>query len=184
MKTALVLGGAVCLWDDIAAAEEIGKYDAVCACNDAGAAWAGDLHIWATLHPELMAGWVAKREFRGRKRADLIAYHRKGQAGEPAPDIVTDYHYLRTDKSASSGLLTAKVAVEQGFDRIVLCGVPLTATGGHFYESGGFWRAASSFQEGFRQMAPHLLGKVRSMSGVTREVLGVPTAEWLAGKAD
>lgn len=181
MRTALVLGGAGCLWDDIAAAQEIGSYDAVCACNDAGAAWSGPLHIWATLHPELMAGWSEKRELRGYSPADIYAYHRPAQPGEPRAAIVSPYHYRRTDKSPSSGLFAAKVVVEADFDRIVLCGVPLAPAEAHFFD-GSIWKVGNTFMKGFAQMAPYLRDNVRSMSGHTREVLGAPTADWLAGR--
>lgn len=181
MLTALVLGGAACLWEDIAAAEEIGRFRHVVACNDAGAAWSGRLDIWATLHPDLMAGWAARREARGYPPAERYAYHRKAWPGEIPAEIVSDYHFLRTDQSPSSGIFAAKVAIEQGFERVVLCGIPLTAGAAHFFDAG-VWDAAQTFRNGFRQMAPHLLGRVRSMSGHTRDVLGAPTAGWLAGR--
>lgn len=180
LKIALVLGGAKCLWDDIAAAREIlGDLPfSVVACNDAGAAWSGPLDIWASLHPELMSKWVETRRIRGYEPARQYAYHEDMRV-EPRANIVTPYHFERTHQSASSGIFAAKVAMEQGY-RAILCGVPLSFGQAHFFDSAE-WKGAPSFVEGFKQAAPFLLGRVKSMSGKTREVLGAPDAAWLAG---
>lgn len=179
MTTALILGGASCVWQDVEAALCLGEFDLVIACNDIGAAWAGDVDAWVTLHPENMAAWQAQRAARGYPPAKMIVYHEAKQ-GAPEPDLVTPYNWHRHHKSASSGLFCAKVAIEHFKARGVLCGVPLTMTP-HFNDKGD-WSAASSFHDGLDHAAPHLIGHIRSMSGRTAEVLGTPDPEWLAGR--
>lgn len=178
MTTALILGGASCIWSDVEAALCLGEFDLAIACNDIGTAWAGELDAWVTLHPENMAGWVERRAARGYPPAKRIVYH-EVKTGCPEPDLITPYHWHRHHKSASSGLFCAKVAIELGVTRGVLCGVPLTMTP-HFNDRGD-WSAASSFHDGLMHAAPHLKDSIRSMSGRTKEVLGMPTPSWLAG---
>jgi hypothetical protein len=175
---ALILGGASCVWNDVDAALSLGEFFAVVACNDIGTAWAGELDAWVTLHPENMEGWIRQRASRGYPPAKRIVYH-QWKGGSPKPDLVTAYNWHRSHKSASSGVFAAKVALEIGCERGVLCGVPLTMTA-HFNDRGD-WSAATSFHDGLMNAEPYLRNKVRSMSGRTKEILGVPTPEWLAG---
>lgn len=179
MTTALILGGASCVWQDVEAALRLGEFEAVIACNDVGTAWAGPLDAWVTLHPEHMASWLSQRAARGYPAAKKIVYHEAKQDAPP-PDLVTPYNWHRHHKSASSGIFSAKVAIELGVTRGVLCGVPLTMTP-HFNDNGE-WAAASSFHDGLDHAAPFLKDNIRSMSGRTKEVLGEPTLDWLAGR--
>lgn len=179
MTTALILGGASCIWDDVEAALRLGEFDCVIACNDIGAAWAGDLDAWVTLHPENMGRWIEQRAARGYPPAQRIVYH-EAKAGCPRPDLVTTYNWERAHRSPSSGVFSAKVAIEIGVTRGVLCGVPLTVTP-HFNDKGD-WLGANGFQDGLMHAAPYLKDKIRSMSGRTAEVLGTPDPEWLAGR--
>lgn len=178
MGPALVIGGADSVWDDVESALSIGEFFAVIACNDIGAAWPGELDAWVTLHPENMQGWIERRSARGYPPAKMIVYH-EDKDGSPKPDLVTPYNWHRSHKSASSGVFAAKVAIELGHDRNVLCGVPLTPRP-HF-DTRGDWLAAMDFHDGLIAAEPYLRGKVRSMSGKTREILGAPTPEWLTG---
>lgn len=179
MTAALILGGADCVWRDVEAALQLGEYEFVVACNDIGTAWAGEIEAWVTLHPENMAAWINQRASRGYPRAKRIVYH-DTMAGAPAPDLVSPYNWQRHHRSPSSGVFSAKVAIELGITRGVLCGVPLTMSP-HF-NNNGEWAAASSFHDGLMHALPFLKDKIRSMSGYTRQVLGEPTPEWLAGR--
>lgn len=178
MLTALILGGASCVWDDVEAALGLGEFELVIGCNDIGTAWAGELDAWVTLHPENMAGWIERREARGYPPTKRIVYYEE-RSGVPVPDLVTPYYFERSHRSPSSGLFSAKVAIELGVTRGVLCGVPLTMTP-HFNNAGD-WSGATGFQDGLHHAAPYLKDNIRSMSGRTREVLGMPTPSWLAG---
>jgi hypothetical protein len=80
--------------------------------------------------------------------------------------------------SASSGGYAAKIALEDGYDRVVLAGVPMVATDKHFTRKQ-IWTQRDSFVRGFKDSIPHFAGRVRSMSGWTQEMLGAPDKEWL-----
>jgi hypothetical protein len=84
------------------------------------------------------------------------------------------YRWPGMTSSASSGIYGAKVALDDGFDRVVLAGIPMQADSNHFTR-GKSWAQRDSFMPGFELAIPHMLGKVRSMSGLTRERLGAPT---------
>lgn len=89
----------------------------------------------------------------------------------------------RMNSSASSGIFAAKVALHDGFDHVVLAGIPMNADVGHFTR-GKTWAQRDCFIPGFEKSIPHLMGRVKSMSGYTRDVLGAPSVEWLAGAGD
>jgi hypothetical protein len=80
--------------------------------------------------------------------------------------------------SGSSGLYAVKCLMDRGFERIVLAGVPMQASGAHFFDAKN-WDDVDAFTAAWREQLPRLQGKVKSMSGWTREILGAPTAEWL-----
>lgn len=196
MTTALVLGGASCLWDDISAfwstasSSELNAFapekpwDIVVACNDAGVEWPGQLDAWVTLHPlffEMGKEWRKKRAAAGHPKALRYICHPEAVRGTRADRLTTPglaasaYRFPGQDKSGSSGLFAAKVAlVDLGADRAVLCGIPLTATP-HFFDKEP-WKQALDYQRQWRTVPKDILGRMRSMSGWTREFLGAP--EW------
>lgn len=74
--------------------------------------------------------------------------------------------------SGSSALLGVQAALGLGYDRVVLCGCPLT---GKNDKNGDY----ENFRKGWTPRLGELAGRVRSMSGWTAEVLGRPTKEWI-----
>lgn len=151
--------------------------DAVFAVNDIGTRWTGTLRAWVTLHPEHMAKWRAERAERGFPDASEHVGHEMGQ---PGIDRATSYLWPDMNASGSSGLFAVKVAMEAGFDRIILAGIPMQAEGAHFFNSAS-WGEVASFTEAWKIALPLIAPHVRSMSGWTKELLGYPSAEWLAG---
>lgn len=82
----------------------------------------------------------------------------------------------------SSSFFGVQVALEMGYRRIVLCGVPFDATGrfyfppwrgGHDYKGTDGWEIWQKWRGEGR------LKGVRSASGATRELLGEPERDWL-----
>lgn len=179
MKFALVIGGAECVNDDIAQALELFSPDAYYAVNDIGA-HLERLDVWCTLHPEHMDKWEEKRRLRGLGNgyeivappANEVGMH--GQKGRVARRV--SYRWKDMRSSASSGIFATKVAIEDGFS-IVLAGIPMRIEDGHF-ERHKPWSECTQFLSGFDWVKGKLKGQVKSMSGMTREVLGAPTPEW------
>lgn len=152
--------------------------DAVVAVNHMIARWAGELDYAITLHPEMLEAWQVQRHRRGFPEPSISIAHE----AKPGPriDRVVDYRWPGMNASGSSGLFAVKVALEEGFDRIILAGVPMTADGGHI-TYGGPWALVNSYTGAWKEALPRLVGKVRSMSGWTKDLLGLPSDEWLAG---
>lgn len=171
------------MWDDLAQARRLAEFNAVIAVNDAGAAHEGELDVWATLHAEKLPGWVRQRAENGFPPARAIAAHAgNSEQGNPRSypvDHIIDYCWPGMNASGSSGLFAVKVAIELGFDRIVLCGVPMRAADAHFFDSQP-WGEVESFTAAWPVALPFIADKTRSMSGWTQELLGAPTPEWLA----
>ena len=169
MSVALILGGASSVWTDTEAALSLGEFDGVIGANLIGIYWPGSFDAFVSLHPEKFGLWTERRRRRG-----LPAH--KAMIGLND----TDPRFPGQDGPGSSGLFALKVAlIDLGFDRAVLCGVPLTETP-HFNDEVG-WRHATKYHAAFHSILPQIADRTRSMSGLTRDVLGEPTPEWISG---
>ena len=182
MKRALVIGCAADVWADVAKARELGEYEKTYCVKYAGVHWPGESFVWCTLHPEFQDRYDAERAKLGLGRVYEVVAPPPGELGEHGKkgkiDRRVSYRWRGMNASASSGIYGAKVALDDGYDRVVLAGVPMTREGGHFVR-GKPWDYWLSFMAGFKLAKPHLMGKVRSVSGYTKEQLGEPTSEWL-----
>lgn len=175
-KRCLVLGSANCLRDDIAAALRLSEFEGVVAAKHAGIEWSGPLDAWVSLHPDKFGALIAEREKKGYESANRLFGH------IPVGGVCegTSYKFEGQKRSGSSGLFAAKVAIDLGFDRLVLCGIPLEKEKGRI-DGKDHWNGAYSFRQGFLEAIPTLAGRARSMSGWTQVILGTPTSEWLNG---
>jgi len=181
---ALVIGCAGHVMRDLAIARELGDYAKTYCVKYAGVHWPGDNFVWCTLHPEFMDKYEGERRLLGLSSKYEIVAPLEGELGSHAKKgrikRRVSYRWPGMNASASSGIYGAKVAIDDGFQRVVLVGVPLTEDGGHFVRKKP-WAFRDSFMAGFKLALPHIKGKVRSVSGYTKEVLGEPTPEWIAG---
>jgi hypothetical protein len=182
-RTALVIGGAKCVWADIEAATDIGEFQGVVACNDAGVYWRGHLDAWVTLHPEKMHQWIAERAENGLPPARMtVTYDTLSKRIAFTPDRLVPYLLPGQQSSGSSGLFAVKVALQDlGFDKAVCCGIPMTAKQAHFFKPAD-WHGAKRHQAGWVEAHRYLAGRVTSMSGWTVDLLGKPTEEWFHEK--
>jgi len=179
MKTAIILGGAACVWEDMEAALALGTYDATIATNDTLAYHSGEVDYAVSLHPQKYAGWLDERQRKDFPRPKcVVTFPEYSKGGCVKIDLFVNYKWPGMAKSGSSGLFAVKVALDQGFKKIVLCGIPMTLQP-HFFgakdwkDSDKFWPAWETMQDKFKT-------ETRSMSGRTMELLGCPTKEWLA----
>lgn len=179
---AMCLGGASCVWDDVLAWEKLyGRHwdGLVIAANDIGSHWPRDLHHWVTLHPAKFSNWCPLRERQGFSDG-YVKWGRMPQAS------IVDVS-VQPWAGGSSGMLAAQVAVELGCTRTVLCGIPMTDTP-HFPESterfATTWTAVRGHWQAWEKSKDRMVPWVRSMSGRTAELLGVPSMEWLLGTGE
>lgn len=178
------MGGADNVWSDLEAALDLGEFQAAITCNDVTAAYPGRIDACASLHSAQWPAWLDERERRGFERPLTVFGHNEARGGVHTNrvDVFTEYRFPGQDRSGSSGLFALKVAlIDLGYDRAVLCGVPMTADQRHFFDAKK-WDGARSHVEGWRQALPHIRDRARSMSGWTAELLGTPDEEWLGNQ--
>lgn len=182
MRTALVLGGAACVTEDVDAALALGEFQGVVGCNDVGIAWPGRMAAWVSLHSEKLGHWSGQRAMLGLPTHTALYGHRDERRERPkTPSVVlTDFLFEGQTDTGSSGLFALKVAlVDLGFDRAVVCGCPMTPAGRHFFDDTA-WAGAAAHRRGWSQALPMIKDRTRSMSGWTATLLGLPDTAWLA----
>lgn len=183
MRKALVVGSAACLWNDVAAARALTSFDAIYCVKLTGVDWPERFDVWCGLHPEWMADYVVQRKAKGLPDGYEIVVPLEKEVGRKSRDAMSpdmrrcSYLWPGMNASASSGIYGAKVALDDGFDRVVLAGVPMDNS--NHFSRGKPWLQLDSFLKGLKLSIPHLKGRVRSMSGRTRDLLGAPSPEWL-----
>ncbi len=183
MANALVIGCARDCWLEAWQAKQLGKFDAIYCVKLAGVHFAESIRFhWIGLHPEFMSKYKEERAALGyHSDYETIAplAGEVGMHGQHPVDRRVSYRYPGMNSSASSGGYAAKVALDDGFDKVVLAGVPMRQEDSHFTR-GKPWLQRDSFMRGFMDCLPHFKDRVRSMSGWTQEQLTAPTREWLA----
>lgn len=122
-----------------------------------------------TLHPAKLGAWLTTREAAGLPPLAAVWCWKGATPGVTC--VIADW-------GGSSGLLAVRAALKSGHTRVILCGVPMTASGGHFLRRRS-WQHAVGFQKGWLQHRGDLAPFVRSMSGWTQATFGTPTREWL-----
>lgn len=169
-KRAIVLGGGGTLWDDIEQARALFEPDLVIACNHAGRDYPGRVDHWVTMHPDLRSRWTGERIKNGFPPAGRL-WHPRHRGIQPDSTAIESW-------AGSSGMLCVAVAYELRCSHIVLCGVPMDKMAGH-YDDPKPWTEARQYHAVWERLRPRIKGRVRSMSGWTRDRLGAPTEEWL-----
>lgn len=182
MKIALAIGSAKEVWDEVRAAHELCDYDEYYVCKMTGIEWDMGRFHWVTLHPEYMAEYKRLRRERGLPDCyEVVAplIDEIGRHHEHPVDRRHSYRFEGMTSSGASGLFAVKVALDDGADRVVCAGIPMLKDSGHFFR-GKPWEQVDSFRLGWERSLPHIKDKVRSLSGWTKELLGMPTPEWLS----
>lgn len=178
-KKLLIVGGAACVWDDLARVDGW-PFDATAVINDMLVHYNGKVDYFCTLHPEKAVDWINGRKRAGYNQEYVKVGHTKLGPNGHILDREHEYVFSNVTGSGSSSLLAVRVGIDDGFDRLVLAGVPMTAKAGHFLRNED-WAEVAEFTKAWVAAVPFILGKVKSMSGWTSGLLGIPTREWLDG---
>lgn len=173
-KVAFVYGGANTLQDDIKAAEALCEPDTIIACNNAGMDYPGVLPHFCTLHTELVPEWLEMRRAKGLP--DPLNFWTSNV--KTIPECHDTLYHKVPSWNGSSGLLCVTVAMYLGYEKIILCGVPLDKQAAH-YDDDAVWMDAPRYRHAWVKHKEFMLGKVKSPSGWTRAILGEPTKEWV-----
>lgn len=179
-KSALILGRAVTVWDEIKAAKQLADFDVVIAINRMGRDYQEPFQHWVSYHPDFFVQWTRERKTPLPEGLMYWSGVHKGQKLGSPKFIKQPVQYCKFS-GGSSGLLACKVALDGlGLDRVVLAGCPMENTAR--YDDKTAWREADSYINAWIEEKAWMAGRVRSMSGRTRKLLGAPDVDWLAGK--
>lgn len=155
----VVLGSARCVWEDYSAACAGNGFDVMCV-NDVVMHFPGVVQHAYSNSAKLLALWVAAR------RDQLV--NRYGE--------VQRLHSLREwpwPGHGTSALGAVYTALALGYEEVILCGVPLDGSG-HYFDPP--WVESNHDRENIVHWETArdkvFEGRVRSMSGRTKEVLG------------
>lgn len=183
MTVAVILGGAKDVWAELSALKSMREPDVCIAVNDAGTTYPHRLDYWVTLHLEKLGSWIQRRITNHYPDPYSIYTHRELTHRERNNLFYTPslFRYNTGDLGGGSGLFACKLAIELGFEKIVLCGIPMTREGAHFFDERP-WKDAEKYRSAWLKHASTLDNQVKSMSGWTMELLGKPTLEWLKRK--
>lgn len=166
-----MIGSAHCMWEDLAAiGEDVLRTSTVIAVNQAGWMYDGRVDEWVTLHPEELGGWAALR----RGPGDPRTWSRRGK--QLVDECLPHWGW------GSSGLYGVTVALDGlELSRVILAGIPIDGSPHAHAADELTWRSEVNIhRRGWQKRYDRLVGRVASMSGWTRELLGPPPAEWLA----
>jgi hypothetical protein len=163
-KRAIVLGSADTLQSDIDSIGNMREGAAIFVINHTGFEYPIRADYWVTLHPECWHEWPQKRKAMGGNM-DFISIGYNAQNKTP-----TGMDKGSSDWGGMSGLFAVKCAFEEGFEEVILCGVPMT-------ESPYFWGECLNYniigyRKGWEKHIDKLKGRVFSQSGWTAGLLG------------
>lgn len=187
-----MVGSAPCLFADLEAARRLAPDHEVMLVNGACAAVEAAQHVLAG-HTD-KAGAFARARDKAFPLASPWRLHATFDARRPRPDIpeVTDWWPQHEFSSgATSAGKAARIGLAMRFDRVVLCGCPMDGSGYFPGESEGVGqlRACQRVGDPAKQQAATIRrykarmaelaegefkGRVFSMSGYTRDLLGAP----------
>lgn len=155
----IVAGCGAGILEDLAKVPDRSGY-AVFAVSRMMVDFPGHVSMGATVHHEMAATYR-----RGAKPHLRIASTRF----DHGVNLVYDEIPYR---NGSSGLYAVGLALLMGASRVICCGVPLDA-GPHYYPEPNHFDV-EAYRDPWRKISDVLRGRVFSMSGWTRELLGPP----------
>lgn len=162
----LVCASGRTLWGDLARYPHRGD---VMAVNWAGCHLPVKIDHWASLHGDMLAHWLALHAL--WRHEGHIWSHSVG--GAPGIESAWDFD----PPPSCSGLFATLVGLALGYERVILAGCPETLDG-HYYDppgQPGSYTNNAGHDAMWRQARDRVFaGRVRSLSGRTRDWLGEP----------
>ena len=181
-KIAVMIGCALC-WE-----EDLNRLRSLCLDFDIFAVgldcpYKGKIDYLVTYHIEDIEEYKNKRTKESLSTDykvishtdDFKKYGKERNQKVRWTNVNIDIVYPHEKPSGSSSLLGAKAALfKLGYDKVVLVGCPMDV--GNVENKK---KSYTMFQKGWLYFKKDLAGKVKSMSGWTKELLGEPTKEWV-----
>jgi hypothetical protein len=179
-RVAVIVGGADCVLAEYVKAEklciEAGINFTTLVINDMIAEFQDRIDHAVTLHPDVRLNvWLEERQKNCLPPPANVWAYREADVGV---NMVT--RVCPEWGKGSSGLLAVKIALrELSCDRVILCGVPMTMEGGHFKRKQPWKAVTNNFRAEWQARHSELAPYVRSWSGWTAELFGVPTWDFV-----
>ena len=185
--TAVVLGSGRSIWDDCAKID-FDKVEVI-AVNNMIMHHKGRVHHGVSLHPEEPPLW---RQLRWTNQCEPSYVHThshrlpENNDNLPPQEFKTrhglDYLWvIEGGRGGSSGLFACMVGLALGYERIIIAGIPLDGNG-HFFDPPGAitkqFTGTNIKMEWDNARDKYFNGRVKSLSGNSREWLGEPPKEW------
>jgi hypothetical protein len=174
---AIILGSGGSAVSEFDAALSLCPQAKVICVNDALRFCGVRADAFATLHPE-----KGERFLKGLDIEGLPLYASEVNANSRYPWII-----IREQWAGTSGLFGVQIALnELRFERVILAGVPMDHAAGTIYKLHPRYRGKwangyeDRYRRGWEKALPRLSGKVKSLSGWTRDLLGEPSKDWLS----
>lgn len=175
----IVVGGGRCVWDDLAAVPTVLRCEADFMCvNDIGCHLPHPFQHWFSNDDHQLAYWVGAR----RRQYWSLSSPKLHTLVDSRNDAAVAWPFPGQGSSARGACF---VALGLGYDFVLLCGVPLDDSG-HYYDpplghpiwnwAGGIRTSRFTNEAKDRHWTDArdqvFDGRVRSMSGRSREILG------------
>ena len=163
MNPLVLIGAAPCTHQDYAQLKLLGlpEHDILIVGANVENYEQYDAKYFATYHPECL--------YAMKKRPFIVISNRQERG---MVDVILPL--AEKEPTGSSALLGALFGIEEGYDKLILCGCPLQ---GKSETKKGY--PYSAFWKGWQFHFNDVKGKTKSMSGWTAELLGKPTKEWI-----
>ena len=179
MRRALIVGRASRALEEYVAARALGDFDEVLVVGAMSVTFPDRVDHLVSFHADFFDSWAAQRAAAGLPPAGCYwgARYRGRNLGE-GKTRARPLRYVEC-VGGSSGFVAVQAALGPlACGRVVLAGVPMRAADAHVGDAAP-WDEADAYWSTWQERMVELRGRVRSMSGRTREALGEPTREWL-----
>lgn len=170
-KRAIILAGAPTLWEDFLSIRHLLDSSDVITVNHSGCFYSGIIKFWVTLHPEKFAKWKDTRKKMGYDMSFISVGYGRPHNVPIGMDFYADF-WRGSNKNTSSGtssLFAVKIALEAGYNKVILCGAPLEDDSCHALKPCG--DEYTSYRDAWIANLPKMKGKVVSLSGWTKTLL-------------
>ena len=176
---AIVMGTGRSIWNDLSRFKHKGY--GVIAVNNMILHYKGRVDHACSMHPEEPELWKELRTAYECEQGEIITH--SPCTSPHGKEHKTDYTWAIDDSGGgTSSLFAVMLGLALGYNRIVLCGVPMDDSG-HFYDPEGYkdgaFRANYIRNEWSKSKIYYFKDRVRSMSVWTEDLLGRPTETWL-----
>ena len=170
-EDALVVGSAQGVWEDLRAASALLARPTIFAVN-LMVLFLPSVDHAVSHHGEALVHLVAHRRCNVELSAVVRATPPVTHSSQPAAGIDRIWRELR---AGDSGLLATRVALALGFERVVLAGVQINAMLNLYSDPyGPQFDFGTHYRHVWEGYVHEFAGRVTSMSGYTRGLLGAP----------